>query len=87
MPQVQFQLFSNVCFLYKVGIFSIVLFQNVNALNGTKVRVAKYLAPVLIFSILFNLPKFFEAQIEYVADVAGAHNISVMNLFESYVVL
>ena len=76
-----------VCFLYKVWIFSIALFQNVNALNGTKVRVAKYLAPVLIFSILFNLPKFFEAQIEYVADVAGAHNISVMNLFESYVVL
>ena len=75
------------CFLYKVWIFSIVLFQNVNALNGTKVRVAKYLAPVLIFSILFNLPKFFEAQIEYVADVAGAHNISVRNLFEPYVVL
>lgn len=75
------------CFLKKVWIFSIVLFQNVNALNGTKVRVAKYLAPVLIFSILFNLPKFFEAQIEYVADVAGAHNISVRNLFEPYVVL
>ena len=38
-----------------------------NAVNGTKIRVAKYLAPVLILSILFNVPKFFEAQIEYVA--------------------
>jgi hypothetical protein len=42
--------------------------QNVNAVNGTRIRVVKYLAPVLIFSVVFNLPKFFEAEIEYVAD-------------------
>ncbi len=39
-----------------------------NAVNGTRIRVVKYLAPVLIFSVVFNLPKFFEAEIEYVAD-------------------
>ena len=52
-----------------------------NAVNGTKIRVAKYLAPVLILSILFNVPKFFEAQIEYVAAerrTNGSSSVSVI---------
>ena len=61
--------------------------QSMNDAGAIKRRLCKYLLPVLAASILFNLPKFFEAQIEYVADVAGAHNISVRNLFEPYVVL
>jgi hypothetical protein len=28
-------------------------------------RVAKYLIPVFVFSVVFNVPKFFESEIEY----------------------
>jgi len=47
--------------------------QNVNNVQGMKMRVAKYLLPVLTFSVLFNVPKFFEAEIEYV-QIDGGHN-------------
>ncbi len=33
--------------------------------NATCRRVAKYVIPVLLFSILFNVPKFLEAEIAY----------------------
>ena len=40
-------------------------FQNLNNANAMKHRVAKYLIPVFVFSVLFNIPKFFESSIEY----------------------
>ena len=36
--------------------------KNANAMRN---RVAKYLIPVFIFSVCFNIPKFFESAIEY----------------------
>ena len=48
--------------------------QNVNNVQGMKRRVAKYLLPVLTFSVLFNVPKFFEAEIEYV-QIDSGHNV------------
>lgn len=49
-----------------------------------KRRVAKYLLPVLTFSVLFNVPKFFEAEIEYVQKDGrhnGIDNVSFFRLF------
>ncbi len=42
-----------------------VLLQSMNDENATCRRVLKYVVPVLSFSILFNVPKFFEAEIGY----------------------
>ena len=53
-----------------------------NNINGIKKRVLKYLLPVFIFSILFNIPKFFEAQIEYVPSERGHHNNNVSTCFK-----
>ena len=36
-----------------------------NDVNAMRQRVAKYLIPVFILSVLFNVPKFLEAEIEY----------------------
>ncbi len=57
-----------------------------NDQNASLRRVLKYVIPVLSFSVVFNIPKFFEAEIEYVPDVppesydyydgSGIHNSS-----------
>jgi hypothetical protein len=41
-------------------------------------RVAKYLVPVLVFSVMFNVTKFFESAIEYETDDAAAAAASVV---------
>jgi len=46
-----------------------------------KKRVAKYLLPVLTFSVLFNVPKFFEAEIEYVQIERRQNNIENVSIF------
>ena len=48
-----------------IPLIGLVLFQNLNNANAMRNRVAKYLIPVFIFSLLFNIPKFFESEIEY----------------------
>ena len=39
--------------------------QAMNDVNAMRRRVAKYLIPVFVLSVLINVPKFFEAEIEY----------------------
>jgi len=55
--------------------------QCLNDSNAMKKRVAKYLLPVIFGSILFNIPKFFEATyyLETVQDELG-HNVTSAKL-------
>jgi len=41
--------------------------QNLNNVAAMRQRLAKYLIPVFIFSVAFNVPKFFESNIVYQA--------------------
>ena len=56
------EVFSILFFDLKV---KIKLFQAMNDSRASQVRFMKYLLPVLALSVLFNLPKFFEAEIKY----------------------
>lgn len=46
----------------------IMLFQSMNDERASLIRVLKYVVPVFLFSVIFNLPKFFEASITYEVD-------------------
>jgi hypothetical protein len=60
------------------------IFQNANLANGMRKRVCQYLAPVLVFSILFNLPKFFESEIDYTpTDARNDTNVSSLPMIET----
>ena len=39
--------------------------QSMNSTDACKRRLMKYLFPVIVFSLIFNIPKFLEAKIEY----------------------
>ena len=39
--------------------------QSINSPSALRYRLLKYLIPVIAISLLFNAPKFFEAQVEY----------------------
>ena len=55
-------------------------FQNLNNANAMKHRVAKYLIPVFVFSVLFNIPKFFEAEVKVDPDFPDDPYIEVTEL-------
>ena len=40
-------------------------FQTMNDVKAMKIRLAKYLIPVLVMSLTFNIPKFFESKLTY----------------------
>lgn len=42
--------------------------QSMNSPQAIRSRLLKYLIPVVMFSIAFNVPKFLEAKIEYHAS-------------------
>ncbi len=54
-----------------------------NSPEAVRARLAKYLIPVMIIAIVFNVPKFLEAEIKFVAIEPNStvkltyHNLSV----------
>ena len=46
--------------------------QAMNDSNAIRKRLVKYVGPVLVLAILFNLPKFFEAEIVYEGKVSDS---------------
>ena len=48
--------------------------QSNNDANATRKRFAKYLLPVIVVSILFNIPKFLEAKIKMLKEGDVGYN-------------
>ena len=46
-------------------------FKSMNDVRASFRRVLKYVIPVIVFAILFNIPKFFEAEVLKVTDQYG----------------
>lgn len=40
-------------------------------------RLLKYIVPVFLLSVVFNLPKFFEAEVGYAAAAASGVNATI----------
>ena len=40
------------------------MFQTLNDSRASKLRLAKYIIPVVAFAFVFNLPKFFESEVK-----------------------
>ena len=56
-----------------------------NDSRASQVRFLKYLIPVLALAVLFNIPKFFEAEIQYsssinISDISNLSDISPINI-------
>ena len=45
--------------------------QSINSPEAVQMRLLKYLVPVVISSVAFNVPKFMEAEIEYEGTING----------------
>ena len=55
--------------------------QAMNDSNAIRKRLVKYVAPVLALAILFNLAKFFEAEIEYQGRVPNYVDILQLYMY------
>ena len=49
--------------------------QSINSPEAVRGRLLKYLIPVIISSVAFNVPKFMEARVEYYADINGTTTV------------
>ena len=45
--------------------------QSINSPEAVRGRLLKYLIPVIISSVAFNVPKFMEARVEYYSEING----------------
>lgn len=51
--------------------------QAMNDVNAIRKRLLKYVGPCFILALLFNVPKLFEAKVEYVAATPNATEYEV----------
>ena len=51
-----------------------------NDVNAIRKRLIKYVGPCFILALLFNIPKLFEAKVEYVEAIANSTDFRVRKL-------
>ena len=81
-----------ICFSLKYKYYTLcVILQSMNSEVLTKRRLIRYLTPVIVLSILYNLNRLFEAEVRWVNDLpkisatklrmeSEAYNLSVLSI-------